>query len=93
MRNRVPHYDFGRTPVDYQSSNKHQFTEHDLSQANQSKIDAANTSKDVRKSHFLFGTDTAALGPQTTKAHMTPMKSAYPGRLDSSTMGAAKTNI
>ena len=54
--NRKPHYNFGRTKVDYQTSNN-KFTEHDLSQATQSKIDAAANGKDVRQSHFLFGTD------------------------------------
>ena len=39
--NRVPHYDFGRHTVNYQTSNKGQFTRHDLSQASQSKITAA----------------------------------------------------
>ena len=55
--NRKPHYNFGRTKVDYTSSNKGQFTQHDLSQATQSKKDAAANGKDVRQSHFLFGTD------------------------------------
>ena len=40
MRNRVPHYDFGRTKVNYQSSTKGQFTQHDLSHVSQSKIEA-----------------------------------------------------
>ena len=54
---RKPHYDFGRTKVDYQTSNNSKFTSHDLSQATQSKLDAAANGKDVRQSHFLFGTD------------------------------------
>ena len=57
INNRKPHYNFGRTKVDYQTSNKDKFTEKDLSQANQSKLDAAANGQDVRKSHFLFGTD------------------------------------
>ena len=56
-KNRVPHYNFGRTPVDYQSSMKGQFREHELIGVNQSKIEAANNGKEVRKSHFIFGTD------------------------------------
>ena len=57
INNRKPHYNFGRTKVDYQTSNKDKFTEKDLSQATQSKLDAVANGQDVRKSHFLFGTD------------------------------------
>ena len=32
-KNRVPHYELGRHAVDYCTSNKGQFTSHDLSQA------------------------------------------------------------
>ena len=45
---RVPHYDFGRHAVDYQTSNRDKFTTHDLGHVKQSKIDAKNNEKDVR---------------------------------------------
>ena len=48
MMNRQPHYDFGRTKVDYKTSNKDKFTPQDLSQAKQSQLDAAANGKDVR---------------------------------------------
>ena len=35
--NRVPHYDFGRHAVNYQTSNKGFLTQHDLSQAGECK--------------------------------------------------------
>ena len=56
-KNRKPHYDFGRDSVNYQSIAKNNFHAHDLSQAKQAQIDRAKNSNDVRKSHFVFGTD------------------------------------
>lgn len=89
-KNRVPHYDFGRTPVDYKTSVQNQFTKHDLSQTNLSKIEAMKNGKDVRQSHFLFGTDTSEkivnAAPSTTKSSITPLR-------DGMQMGAAQTNI
>ena len=79
--NRVPHYDFGRHAVNYQTSNKGQFTQHDLSQAMKSKMEATRTGIDVRKSHFMFGTDTdqgrKSVGPHTTKAQFAPSNGAF----------------
>jgi len=46
----------------------------------------------VRKSHFLFGTDTHPMEPYTPKSHMTPFKSVYQ-KVSSNQMGAAQTNI
>ena len=33
QRNRMPHYDFGRDPVNYQSTAKNEYRSHDLGQA------------------------------------------------------------
>ena len=91
---RKPHYDFGRTKVDYQTSNKSKFTSHDLSQATQSKIDAAANGKDVRQSHFLFGTDASEHKQAALNSSRTNSSMAYGGyvKVDSA-LGATKTNI
>jgi hypothetical protein len=53
----MPNYDFGRDLVNYQSMAKNNFHAHDLSQAKEARLDRAKNGDDVRKSHFLFGTD------------------------------------
>ena len=57
QKNRMPHYDFGRDMVNYQSMAKNNYQAHDLSQAHEAKIERSKNSNDVRKSHFVFGTD------------------------------------
>lgn len=53
----MPNYDFGRDLVNYQSMAKNNFHTHDLSQAKLAQKERAKNADDVRKSHFLFGTD------------------------------------
>jgi hypothetical protein len=72
-RNRMPHYDFGRDPVNYQSTAKNEYHSHDLGQAVQAKQERAENARDVRKSHFLLGTDSPShmshkITPSSTKA-------------------------
>lgn len=55
--NRKPHYDLGRDATNYTSTAKGGFQEHDVTGATQVRQTMQNFSKDVRKSHFLFGTD------------------------------------
>ena len=71
IKNRQPHYDFGRAQLDYQTIAARQFQQHDLSQVKQSKIERINNGKDVRKCHFVFGTDANPHVPQTTTATTT----------------------
>ena len=98
QRNRVPHYDFGRDTTNYQSIAKNNFQAHDLSQAKQTQLARAKNSSDVRKSHFLFGTDSnphsKTLMPNAVSNTMKSQHAPFKALSQLGTRNdAAKTNI
>ena len=99
-KNRQPNYDFGRDLVDYRSIAKNNFQAHDLSQCKQAQLDRAKNSSDVRKSHFLFGTDQnnqsmvpimSNAVPNTIRSQQQPFKHAISSMTTRN--DAQKTNI
>lgn len=56
-KNRVPHFDYGHDKVDYNSISKKSMVAHDLSQNIGAAQERKQNGLELRRSHFLFGTD------------------------------------
>ena len=55
----MQNYSYGRDPVNYQSVAKHVYGEKNLNQTMLARQEREANGKDLRKTHFLFGTDTS----------------------------------
>lgn len=56
-KNRMPHFDYGHEKIDYMSISKNSMVPHDLSQNKGATKERQQNGLELRKSHFLFGTD------------------------------------
>jgi len=95
-KNRVPHYSYGRDQVNYLTVSKEVHSNYGVS--NTASVERAQNGKDLRTTHFWFGTDKNTSAPDNLyrTGFRTPATTAGQSRSFSQTPdnnGPAKTNI